>query len=488
MKIILKIITLYLIVLLASCEAEKIITHTGQKSYDSQKISLSKFLEETGENNFEPIVRIKYHSVNISGKSTNSKYDLIDFDIDTNVINSMMVFNKNTYTFRVKPKDYTGTNLFNLIYYKKNNTWEKTILEMKPTADNLYKLQNGLTTKFEGEIKQILSSEKTTIKSKSTSREGCSLFTIIVKDCHGCVGKCDECLICWTYTSFFLYDSGGGDSGGGGGDFSSGVGPNQGAGGSSYSFPDANAPDTTFFEPNTNNLQGELDEIYATKFNEFINSLQSTNITSFNYLNQNPTVKNQIRNYLKNNNLSEESTIFTKELIDSSRLLEINSMEVWNDYNKFVSQMSISEKAIFENQLANRKLWYMVSAKKAFDKANELYPNSTHNGKGDAFRHALWNGLCALTLAGNLGEQLTTAHENKPSQYTYNYKETEMDLYNNQKGRQIALISNLRNLTDNVLQYLNNGYLRYLNNLTQSVDPQLNNLATFNSILIPTDQ
>ena len=63
-----------------------------------------------------------------------------------------------------------------------------------------------------------------------------------------------------------------------------------------------------------------------------------------------------------------------------------------------------------------------------------------------------------------------------------------MDLYNNQKGRQIALISNLRNLTDNVLQYLNNGYLRYLNNLTQSVDPQLNNLATFNSILIPTDQ
>ena len=63
-----------------------------------------------------------------------------------------------------------------------------------------------------------------------------------------------------------------------------------------------------------------------------------------------------------------------------------------------------------------------------------------------------------------------------------------MDLYNNQKGRQIALISNLRNLTDNVLQYLNNGYLRYLNNLTQSVDPQLNYLATFNSILIPTDQ
>ena len=333
MKIILKIITLFLIILLASCEAEKIITHTGQKSYDSQKISLSKFLEETGENNFEPIVRIKYHSVNISGKSTNSKYDLIDFDIDTNVINSMMVFNKNTYTFRVKPKDYTGTNLFNLIYYKKNNTWKKTILEMKPTADNLYKLQNGLTTKFEGEIKQILSSEKTTIKSKSTSREGCSLFTIIVKDCHGCVGKCDECLICWTYTSFFLYDSGGGDSGGGGGDFSSGVGPNQGAGGSSYSFPDANAPDTTFFEPNTNNLQGELDEIYATKFNEFINSLQSTNITSFNYLNQNPTVKMQIFYYFANNSFSSDSNAFAIEILNQIKLNPNLNLNIAASYN-----------------------------------------------------------------------------------------------------------------------------------------------------------
>jgi hypothetical protein len=80
------------------------------------------------------------------------------------------------------------------------------------------------------------------------------------------------------------------------------------------------------------------------------------------------------------------------------------------------------------------------------------------------------------------------ADENKPSQYTYNYKETEMDLFNNQKGRQIALISNLRNLTDNVLEDLNNGYLRCLNNLTQSVDPQFNNLATYNSILIPTNQ
>lgn len=164
--------------------------------------------------------------------------------------------------------------------------------------------------------------------------------------------------------------------------------------------------------------------------------------------------------------------------------LEIDAMNVWNDYDNFVGQMSISEKAIFDNLLPNRKLWYLVSAKKAFDKANELFPNSTHNGKGDAFRHALWNGFCALTLGDNLGEQLTTAHEYRPSQYPFNYKETEMDLYNNQKGRQVAITSNLTNIVDNILSYLNSGYLRYLNNL----DLINNNNATYYSILIPTDQ
>lgn len=75
-------------------------------------------------------------------------------------------------------------------------------------------------------------------------------------------------------------------------------------------------------------------------------------------------------------------------------------------------------------------------------------------------------------------------HENKPSQYPFNYKETEMDFYNNEKGRQIAIISNLNNVIDNIINDLNSGYLRYLNNL--NLNDNYN--ATYNSILIPTDQ
>ena len=59
-----------------------------------------------------------------------------------------------------------------------------------------------------------------------------------------------------------------------------------------------------------------------------------------------------------------------------------------------------------------------------------------------------------------------------------------MDLYNNERGRQIAITSSLTNIVDNILNDLNSGYLRYLNNL----DPINNNNATYNSILIPTDQ
>ena len=156
--------------------------------------------------------------------------------------------------------------------------------------------------------------------------------------------------------------------------------------------------------------------------------------------------------------------------------------------------MSITEKKnIFNSLLPNRKLWYICSAKKAFDKASELFPNSTHNGKGDAFRHALWNGYCYLTMEGNLGEQLTSAHENKPSpfpNYPFPEKEKEMDLYNNNQGRLIAMTSNLSNVSDHIIENLHAGFLRHLSNLGTFVSADGSvypNLPTVNSVLIPTN-
>lgn len=194
--------------------------------------------------------------------------------------------------------------------------------------------------------------------------------------------------------------------------------------------------------------------------------------------------RNKVNNFMEETDYSPATKVFVKEMISTSLLLNVDAISIWNDYERFKNQMSDSEKVIFDNLLPNRKLWYMCAAKKALDKANELFPNSVHNGTGDAFRHALWNGISSLLIGNNLAEQLTTAHESKPAPPNdpFNYKEVEMDLYNNNKGRQIAMISNISNITANVLKDLSNGYLRYLNNLDS------NTLATYNSTLIPTNK
>ena len=199
---------------------------------------------------------------------------------------------------------------------------------------------------------------------------------------------------------------------------------------------------------------------------------------------QSATTQQSIKNYLIANNFSDESEEFIGEVKNLSIDLDINAMEIWdNQYDDFRNGMSVTERVIFDNLFITRRLSYMVAAKKAYDKAIELYPNSFYNGKGDAYRHTLWNALTSLLIGSDLANQLTTAHEEKPFVYQYNYKEKDMDLYNNQKGRNIATFSNLSTVFENVQTALNVGSLMYLNNLETN-----SNLATQNSSLTPTNQ
>lgn len=150
------------------------------------------------------------------------------------------------------------------------------------------------------------------------------------------------------------------------------------------------------------------------------------------------------------------------------------------------SQMSESEINIFDTLSLSQQTDYLRSAYDASNKANELYqtPCELHNGKGDAFRHAYWNALSSLKIGEFLTAQLTTAHEEKPHTYPYNSKESEMDLFNNNVGREIAR-QNHTDLALGVLNALNNGELKYLNNLAPSSS---NCKATYNSDLIRTNQ
>lgn len=79
-----------------------------------------------------------------------------------------------------------------------------------------------------------------------------------------------------------------------------------------------------------------------------------------------------------------------------------------------------------------KQLQYLYNANYALNKSKELYPNSVHNGNGDAFRHALFSALNSKVLGVNLTKQLGDAHELFPNNPPL---ENQMDLFNNQIGR-----------------------------------------------------
>ena len=194
-----------------------------------------------------------------------------------------------------------------------------------------------------------------------------------------------------------------------------------------------------------------------------------------------------IVDYLNTYNYSTEVVDFAIVAINALMNDEIESfedfliiLELEQDYK---GQMSVSELNIFNSMSRKNQLSYLANAQFATWKSEELFPNSLYNGKGDAFRHAYWNAANVNDLGLILTESLTTAHEDKPSSYLYDSKEKNMDLYNNKigRGRWNFPLDGFSSLQESILNAINNGDLRYLNNL------DINGQATSTSILIPTN-
>ena len=107
----------------------------------------------------------------------------------------------------------------------------------------------------------------------------------------------------------------------------------------------------------------------------------------------------------------------------------------------------------------------------AFEKAqNSKLPNA-RDGQQDAFRHALWNALNARDIGAKNAEPFATLHENgsnpanDPNSSSYDPVAIEMDLFNNQVGRNIG--ESNPDATDDeiatkVLEALNSGELKII--------------------------
>lgn len=129
--------------------------------------------------------------------------------------------------------------------------------------------------------------------------------------------------------------------------------------------------------------------------------------------------------------------------------------------------MSPAEKNIYENDLSlEEKYFYLRSAYQANMATRDEFPDvGCRSGIVDAFLHTLWNAFSTQTLGHDLTNTLTTAHEDIVFEYPNHYKEKEMDLFNNAKGRSIGENSfGTYEATNNSRPALNNGELVYLSN------------------------
>lgn len=103
---------------------------------------------------------------------------------------------------------------------------------------------------------------------------------------------------------------------------------------------------------------------------------------------------------------------------------------------------------------------FKTAADEATAEAKKRFPDSLHNGSGDAFRHAYWNALMTKARGPELAKQYADAHENFPGN---DPNEKTMDLINNSLGRLIGVASrnsDNRLLADLVEQALKDGMLK----------------------------
>lgn len=204
-------------------------------------------------------------------------------------------------------------------------------------------------------------------------------------------------------------------------------------------------------------------------------------------------------NRFPNNNIEEETN--DEDNFDDPIVIipieEISDCEIANNLGAncndllsfeqdYKNRMSQSELKIFNSISRVKQLGYLLNAQKATWEAENLFPNSLYNGKGDAFRHAFFNALNSILLGVDLAEKLSTAHENKPPTYQFNYKENQMDLFNNAVGRTKSnwFSDGYGSLTKSILDAMSKGELRYLTNLAGGGS---SGQATSSSILIPTN-
>lgn len=288
--------------------------------------------------------------------------------------------------------------------------------------------------------------------------------------------------------------SGGGEGFGFDSDFgTNGNGSPTGGGGSTGSGSSGSSSNQIITTPTTSLESEQEAQALIKRQKNFISNLTWTQSA---WLNNNSETKNSIYEYLESqvtdplaNEYSVESVAFAEELIEG---LVTNPQPIytsadypgdsdgmpfewWKDNNYMASNFEVLEEDPNPAELLafslfpDKALLHIQNSTTALNKTQQLVINNTltgiEDGRADAFRHAYWNALGTAEFGSNITQIFTDAHEAYSSGLP-----KQMDLHNNQKGREKAItmsfnfLTNDSDIADSILIEVYVGHLLFIHN------------------------
>src|SRR5690606_7425964 len=127
---------------------------------------------------------------------------------------------------------------------------------------------------------------------------------------------------------------------------------------------------------------------------------------AYAFLMENGAERHQLYTYLEDQNVPDDCTVDSPERLFGLEAVVAMVKSNWDFEQDYKGRMSVSERAIYDSMSRFKQVGYLLNAQKATWESEDLYPNSQYNGKGDAFRHAYFNGLNAILLGPTLAEDL----------------------------------------------------------------------------------
>jgi hypothetical protein len=435
-------------------------------------------------------------------KDKNMKEQNYNFTIDSSKIKEISADNYTSYTFLIY-RDTIDENYFeNLVIEIDSSNNTNAYLIRYNLNSQVIESQIHDSYKIDSNIDIQMINHANTEVNNTANKISAICFELTNIMCNWSEGNVpgpehiatDNCTDAFTYESTGTYCVDLSSSGGSGG-YPPPVPPSGGSGNPHY--PGGGGDGGNPYNPITVPLPDCGNNRCVTIEEQIIgNFIDSLTLEQQNWYNSliSASLQNEIDNFLidniENGIVNSQAASFIEEAIkakinngdiDLPNRLIYNPLEAQNYRNR----MSPAEIEIFDNLNILQKEGYLRAATQAYIYSETHFPNPVRNRLGDAFKHTFWNALSTIYIGEELTLQLTTAHEeiDYDPDYPNHYKEKQMDLYNNSKGRQVAYGAG--RLYELVNEGMNNGELRYLDNLVY-INGFWNASETSN--LIPTNQ